>query len=123
MKKLLLLSLLVFSIGCKSSSSPFVTLYAQSFPLNKTVLWEQADLLTALVSDFTVQMDSGTLAHINPSTCLQTAPFTCQAPVVFPNGGQHTITIIAHNVIGSSSPFALSVNVIVPVRPANVRIQ
>jgi PKD repeat protein len=43
--------------------------------------------------------------------------------VTFPTAGNHTLTLTATNTFGTSAPATLTVNVIVPGKPANLRLQ
>lgn len=123
MKKLLLLSLLLLtSISC-SSINPFITIEAQTLPITKTLFWNQGDLITAFINDFTVQQDTTSQVHVDPTTCQQVSPFLCSTSVTIATLGQHTFTVIAYNAFAQSVPATLTINVVQPGKSSNLKIQ
>jgi len=89
-----------------------VTLEAQTLPITKTVAWD-ANAPADAVTNYVVRLDAAIVGSPVGTTQL----------VTFTSLGTHTITVVAQNLWGLSSPATLVVNVIAPNAPANIRLQ
>lgn len=113
MKKKFILLTIVLAIACSVAiRNGMVTIRAQSLPVTRTLAWD-ANAASDNVINYTVTLDSVGIG--NPTGTTQS--------VVFTTIGVHTLTVTATNSFGTSLPATLSVNVIIPGRPANPRLQ
>ena len=112
MKKTLLL-IPIAVIACAtilSVKSPLViTIHAQSLPVTKTLAWDApSDAVSYIVTQDGVTSGS---------------PTATTQPITITTVGSHTFTVTAVNLWGSSAPASLTVNVVLPGKPANVKVQ
>lgn len=117
----LLACLILGSIGLAAQAPPPV-IGGQFFGFD----YQDADLASAAVVRFEMQIDSGTWTTVGiPSDTLPiTGGKTYKVPVPAITPGNHTVTFRACNVDlcgGAASPFAFKF-VIVPALPTNIRI-
>lgn len=89
-----------------------VTVYAQTLPVTKTLAWD-ANAAADAVTNYTVKLDGVVVG----------TPTTPSQAITFAAVGPHTLTVVAVNVWGVSAPATLTVNVVLPAAPANLRIQ
>lgn len=89
-----------------------ITIEAQSLPITRTLTWD-ANAASDGVLNYVVTQDG---VDIGSPTGV-TQPFTITAL------GTHTFTVKAINLWGESPTGTLTVNVVLPGKPANVRIQ
>mgnify|MGYP003334732990 CR=1 FL=1 len=97
----------IWSAGC----NPTQVLYAQSLPVTKTLAWD-ANPASDAVTNYTVRLDGTVIG--NPTT--PTQAFTINT------AGLHTLSVTATNTWGTSQASTLSLNVVVPSAPANLRV-
>lgn len=88
------------------------TIYAQSLPITKTVVWDP-NPATDQVTLYTVTLDGTTIG--TPTTPSQQFTVT--------TAGAHTLTVSATNLWGTSPATALAINVKLPDKPTNPKIQ
>ncbi len=110
MKRLLLLAL--FIVTCVSCGPVVTTVYAQTFPVLKTLAWD-ANPAGEGVTNYTVKMDGVTIG----------SPTGTTQALSIATAGAHTVTVVAVNLWGTSSPATLNLNVIAPSTPVNPRLQ
>lgn len=113
--KAILIALLVVIaalVGCVP------VLYAQSFPVTVTVLWDP-NPATEQVTSYTVKLDGGAGTAVDPGTkCTATV---CSQQLVIPAAGAHTLEVSASNVWGSSPPLTLAFTAASPGKSGNLR--
>jgi len=113
MKKILFGLVLAFtllsSISCKDA---FVTVYAQTLPVTKTLAWN-ANATSEGVINYTVRLDTVVIG--NPTGTTQ--------QVTINTAGPHVLTVTATNQWGTSPPATLNINVVIPTAPQNLNIQ
>lgn len=116
-RNLLIAIVLVVALACASlfhrTPPGVVTIYAQTLPIVKTVAWDQPDEATAGVTGWTVRLD-GTVVG-TPTVKTQAITLTAV--------GAHTVSVVATNLWGVSSPATLTFTVVLASAPGNVRIQ
>ena len=91
---------------------PILTVYAQTLPITKTVAWD-ANPVSDAVTGYVVRLDGVVVG--SPTGLTQAVTFT--------TAGAHTLAVRAVNLWGESVDTTLAVNVVVPVKPTNVRLQ
>jgi hypothetical protein len=100
-----------FSSACNPVSLS-VTVEAQTLPLTKTLAWD-AEAAAFNVTNYTVSLDGTVIG--NPTGTTQAVTFTTL--------GTHMLTVTSTNVFGVSGPASLTVNVVAPPPPANLKLQ
>lgn len=110
------LSALVLSLalvlGWSSCGPGEITIYAQTLPVVKTVAWD-ANPASDAVTNYVVRLDGAIIG--SPTGTTQAVTFT--------TAGAHTVAVRAVNLWGESPDTTLAVNVVIPAKPANIRIQ
>ena len=107
------LLILLFCALLPGCGTPLVvTVEAQSLPIDRTVAWD-ANAASDGVTHYTVTLDA----------TLVGSPTGLTQVVTFASAGSHTIQLRAVNGWGASAPATLTVNVVVPASPANLRLQ
>jgi hypothetical protein len=102
-------------LGCLCGSacnSAIVTLSAQTLPVSKTLVWD-ANPASDAVTNYRVSVDGTVIG--SPTAPSQT--------ITLATAGSHTLTVVAVNAWGDSLPSTLTVNVVVPGKPANLKLQ
>lgn len=117
MKRLLIALVVIVVLACAAKFVPLptpgvVTVYAQTLPVAKTLAWD-ANAAADAVTHYTVTLDGVVVGS-------PTAP---SQAVTFATVGSHVLTVTATNVWGTSTPATLTVNVVLPAAPLNLRIQ
>ena len=102
---------ILFFHSCAPSFN-LLTLEAQSLPITRTAIWDPNPTSDAVIN-YTLTLDNGTPA----STGMTSQAFTIAT------AGQHTLHLTATNQWGTSPETTLTFTVVVPVKPANLRIQ
>lgn len=98
--------------------SGVVVIHAQTLPVTKTLLWDPvpdpcAPATTCPVLNYTVTLDGTVIG----------SPTTTSQAVTFTTAGTHNLTVTATNIWGTSPAGALTVNLVVPGKPANLKVQ
>lgn len=88
--------------------------FAQSYPIVKTVAWD-ANPASDGVTGYTMRLDGGAPTNVSGATLT--------APVSIPSGGAHTITVTATNTWGIGPAATLTILVVGPSAPTNLRLQ
>jgi hypothetical protein len=114
MKRLLLVLGILAVVACATfwPRATVWTVYAQTLPITKTVAWDANPAGDGVLS-YTVQLDGVTVG--SPTVTTQTVTFT--------TAGAHVLRVSATNQWGVSGYTTLTVNVVVPANPANLRLQ
>lgn len=93
-------------------ASGVVTLKAQTLPIARTVAWDPNPASDG-VTGYVVRLDGAIVG----------SPTTTSQPITITALGAHTISVVAVNQWAESTPASLSINVVGPGKPGNVRIQ
>lgn len=88
-----------------------LTVYAQTLPATKTLLWD-ANPAGDAVLNYTVTLDAVAVG----------SPVVPSQSLTFATAGTHTIKVTAVNTWGPGAATTLTVNVIVPSAPTNLRL-
>lgn len=114
MKRVLLAVLIASILACAVALRPgVITLEAQTLPVTKTFAWDDATAVAEGVTNYTVLLDGVVIG--SPTVLTQAVTFT--------TAGTHTLSVSAVNLWGTSPAATLTVNVIVPSKPSNTRLQ
>jgi hypothetical protein len=109
----LILGILAIIWACASFlPSRIITVEAQSLPKTVTLAWD-ANAPSDNVSNYVVRLDGVVVGSPTGTTQL----------VTITTAGLHTLAVRAVNMWAESPDSTLTVNVVVPVKPANLRLQ
>lgn len=124
MKKLLIAGLLVFTGACNGINlpSPFATLEAQSLPIDAKVQWSPSvvDTTHGAPTGYRVTFDAVVKDEGNPP--LNIACSCIQVIRTITNPGMHTVSVVAYNEWGDSTPIVLNVLVTVPNSASGLKV-
>ncbi len=90
-----------------------LVVHAQSLPLTKTVTWD-ANPPSDAVTSYSLWVDTGAVTIV-------LAPLTTGS-VTFTSAGIHVVHATATNIWGTSPEATLTVNILVPSKPTNLRL-
>jgi len=89
-----------------------VTLEAQSLPISRTVLWD-ANAPADAVTNYVVRLDNVVVG----------SPVGTSQPITITTLGTHVVSVVAVNLWATSAPTTLTINVVAPSQPVNLRLQ
>lgn len=100
-------------VSLSSCWTPGVTtVYAQTLPITKTVMWDPNPPEDAVIN-YVVRLDGVVIG----------SPTGVEQVFTVSTAGTHTLTVVAVNAWGESSPGTLVINVVLPTAVKNVRIK
>jgi len=113
---IVLIGLVVGGLSCAwvppLPSGIVVTLEAQSLPIARTVLWD-ANAPADAVTNYVVRLD----------TVVVGSPVGTSQPITITALGTHVVSVVAVNLWGTSAATTLTINVVAPAQPVNLRLQ
>jgi len=120
MKRLLTLTVLMLAFGAYCAhfvpapvpAMGVIVLHAQTLPITKTLVWDPNPAADN-VTNYTVTLDAATVGN----------PVTTSQSVTFNTLGNHTLTLTATNIFGTSAAQTLIVKVQSPGSPTGAKLQ
>ena len=112
---IVLIGLVVGGLSCAWDIPPLpgeVTIIAQQLPIARTVLWD-ANAPADAVTNYVVRLD----------TVVVGSPVGTSQPITITALGTHVVSVVAVNLWGTSAATTLTINVVAPAQPVNLRLQ